>query len=232
MLLLLASLPALAAEPTLLALSPDPVVGDGFGRVAAVGDAGMVGSVGLVGLAEAAIASRVAVQARVGGEVGIDEPLFGAALRGEILDEATAPIGLGLEARYKTEGFDGVDHEVELGLAASRRLGASRLLVGATVGRDVNEPEGDAELSVGLLHAVGEVVAVGGEARGDLAIGDVEEEDGDEDERRGFDLRAGGTVTAGAERVSGFLFGGAEVIGDGEGTAAGALVSLGAQVSF
>ncbi|MEQ1507178.1 MAG: hypothetical protein ABMB14_33425, partial [Myxococcota bacterium] len=61
---------ARAADPVLMPLSTDPVVGDHLARVGAVGAAGSDGGLEASGLAELAVASRVAVGATIGATDG------------------------------------------------------------------------------------------------------------------------------------------------------------------
>jgi len=228
--LLLASL-AFAAEPTFLPLTSDPIVGDHTARAGLAGTADSTGVVGAQALVEVAIVSRVALQVRAGGELGSEGPLLGGQASVEILDEATAPIGLGAAVRYTHVGFDGVDAETEVEIAASRQLGPVRLLVNATGGKDLAEDEGDVEGAVAGLVALSPLVGIGLDARGRVMLGDAEDES-EGDERRGWDSRAGAVVTVGDERVSGFGFAGAELVEDRDAARAGALVSLGVQVAL
>lgn len=228
--LLLASL-AFASEPTYLPLTADSVVGDHTARAGIAGTAGTTGVFGAQALVEVAIVSRVALQVQAGGQLGSEGPLLGGQASVEILDEATAPIGLGAALRYTHVGFDGVDAETEVEIAASKTLGPMRLLVNATGGKDLAEDEGAVEGAVAGLVPLSPLVAVGLDTRVRGAVGDAEDASEGE-ERRGWDARAGGVVTVGDDRVSGFGFAGAELVGTADAAQAGALVSVGVQVAL
>lgn len=228
---------ALAAEPMILPLSADPRVGDRVVRAELRGAADSVNGLGAELVGEVAIGSRVAVAVHAGvqpAERGEQEEgvVLGGEARVELLDEAKAPIGLGLAARYAKVGFDGIDAEMEAGLTASRSFGRTRALATFTAGKDVNEDEGDLEGGLGVIHSLSPLVGLGVDARGRLAVGEVEPEDRDREDRRGWDLRAGPVLTLGNERISGFVFGGVSARGEEEESAVGGMGSVGVEASF
>jgi len=118
---------------------------------------------------DVAIGSRVAVAVHAGVQPGAEGEqeagvVLGGEARVEVLDEAKAPVGLGLSARYATVGFDGVDAKMEAGITASRSFGQTRALATFTAGKDVNEAEGDLEGGLGVVHTLSPLVGVGVEA--------------------------------------------------------------------
>jgi hypothetical protein len=221
-----------AADPALLPLSVDTVVGDHVGRVGVVGNGSTLGSVDGMLFGEVAIASRLAVQAEIGTALGVNAPLYGFQARVEILDYEDSPIGVAAAVSYEKFGFDGVDSEIEARVSLGLRPGRTMVLLNLVGGSDVAEPEGDVEASAALLHSLGRLVRLGGDAQGRFAVGDAGEEhevEGEE-ERRGFDTQAGALLTIGEKRLQGYGFAGAEVIGGREGVRGGAKLSLGLQV--
>lgn len=245
-----AAAPADDDAPVLMPLSVDPVVAGRPARLAAVGTAGSDGAIAAGGSAELALASRVALGATVGVGAVAGEPesdvLIGFATRVELLDESTAPLGLGASARYLASGFSVDRSELELSVQAARSLGSTRILGGLTGGRELTRPEGDVEANAAVVHAIAGPVGLGVDARGraglrggaeaerererelaELGGGEGEGEAGE----HAWDARAGAVATVTSGPVGAYAFAGVGVVGLRDaGASASAVVSLGVQL--
>jgi hypothetical protein len=222
---------AFGAEPARMPMSLDPVVGDRAGQVALVGLASPFAGADVRLTGKLSIASRVAVAVRASSTVAEFRPIVGARVGVEVLDEASAPLGLGATLAYEKVGFDGFDAQLELGLSASRRLGEARLVANVGAARDVEEDEGSVSGGLAALYALSPAAAVGLDSRAEVAVGEVEHED--REDRRGWDLLAGPTVMGDVGAVGGFAFAGVEARGgDERGASAGVAARLGVDVTF
>ena len=214
---------AFATEPVLLPFSHDPVVGDHAARTGVSGSASSTGTYSADALVEVAFASRVGVAVTAG--FGTEAALLGGEVRAELLDQETAPIGLGIGARYRHIGFDGADAEAEVALYSAYEAGALHLFLDATAGKDLVEPEGDVESALAATGALSEIAALGiqGQVRSRIGEGDEIFEG-----TSPWEARVGGLFCLGEKRVSGFAFAGAEFVG----AQPAALVSVGVQLSL
>jgi hypothetical protein len=82
---------------------------------------------------------------------------------------------LAVAAIYKAEGFSEPEGEIELRVAASRRLGAVQAILDGSYGQDVDGRDRDAEAAAALLLGLGDRVIASTQSRARFALGSPSE---------------------------------------------------------
>ena len=177
------------------------------------------------GTAAAPIHPRVTITALVQRRVD-DRVAPGVGVEVVVVPPSGSSLAVSAGLRYRPEGFDEPEGEVEATLAVGVRTGAATLVANLAYGQDPEGNERDAELAVGAIRTVAEIWQVGATARVRDGLGTTAELGADRD---GFATAFAGARFAGHAAVA--VGAGVAIVDDGA-LHAGPAVSTSLAVAF